>query len=78
MKYNVPTKKLMIELPAEITSAFQAKYPRLMSIYIRRCMMLAIENQKAFERIFFGVKDKWSVLGQFRPDYIFESDDFHI
>lgn len=75
MKYNCPTKKCLFELPVEVTEQFQKKYPRLMSTYIRRCMLLAIENQTAFERIFFGVKDKYSVLGMFRPEYVFENDD---
>lgn len=56
-------------LPEELLQEFQSKYPRLGTVFIRRCMINACKDKQFFDNIFFGVYDKYSSLGMNRPEY---------
>lgn len=67
---NYTTKKHLLSLPEEESKQFQSQYPRLMTVFLRRCIIKANSDRKFFEDIFFGVSDKYSNLGMFRPEYV--------
>ena len=71
---NFEKKKVLLTLPETVANGFQSKYPRLMTVFLRRCLMKANEDRQFFEEVFFGVKDKYSLLGQYRPEYVLQDD----
>lgn len=72
--YKYDVKKTLLTLPAELVNDFQSKYPRLQTVFIRRCILKAVKDRDFFESIYFGVKDKYSLLGQYRPEYQLQDD----
>lgn len=66
--------KVLLSLPKEVRDDFSKIYPRLTTVFLRRCMMKAISSREFFEDVFFGVRDKYSMLGMNRPEYLVNDD----
>lgn len=66
--------KRLIVLPDEVYKQFQSKYPRLFTVFVRRCLIKAFNDREFFENVFFGTSDKWSQLGSYRPEYVVDDD----
>lgn len=68
MKYE--TKPMSVTLPKDLLTDFQSKYPRLFTVFVRRCIIQATKNQKFFDDVFFGTVDDYSNLGMYHPEYM--------
>lgn len=62
-------KKYLMSIPELEHKIFQERYPRLMSVFLRRCIIRANKDKQFFADVYFGVDDPYSSLGQNRPEY---------
>lgn len=67
-------KKYLMSIPEKEHKRFQTLYPRLMSVFLRRCIISANKNRAFFESVFFGTRDPYSSLGMNRPEYVVDND----
>lgn len=56
-------------MPVELLLRFQSLYPRLQTIFIRRCLIRACDDKEFFDKVFFSTYDKYSDLGANNPKY---------
>lgn len=56
-------------LPEELLDRFQRLYPRLGTVFIRRCLIKACDDVDFFKSVYFTTTDNWSKLGSNNPDY---------
>lgn len=65
MRYN---KKLVAcYLPLELVQQFQARYPRLATVFVQRAFIKAVQNKDFFDDVFYKTFDKYSDLGKNNP-----------
>lgn len=56
-------------LPEELLEHFQRLYPRLGTVFVRRCLIKACDDIEFFKDVYFTTEDKWSTMGSNNPDY---------
>lgn len=59
----------IIHLPSELVSRFQRLYPRMMTVFFRRCLILACQDKDFFDKVYFSAYDEYSSVGANHPDY---------
>lgn len=68
MKKN--TRLSSYYLPVELLESFQRSYPRLLTTFIRRCMIRSLRDKDFFDDVFFGTVDEYESIGQNNPEYV--------
>lgn len=59
----------IIHLPSELVDRFQRLYPRMMTVFFQRCLILACQDKDFFDKVYFSVYDKYNSVGSNHPDY---------
>ena len=62
---NKKTRYCGFHLPESVLNQFQTLYPQLATVFVRRCLLRAIDNKE----FFVVTKDSWSKLGSNNPNY---------
>lgn len=62
-------KTVTYVLPKDLVMRFQRLYPRLGTVFIRRCLLRACADKVFFDKVYFGTVDEWSDLGANHPDF---------
>lgn len=62
-------KKYLFSVSEDVHSRFQRDYPRLLAVFLRRCMIRANEDKGFFRDVYFGTKDPYNPVGMNRPEY---------
>lgn len=59
----------IIHLPCELVNRFQRLYPRMMTVFFQRCLILACDDKDFFDKVYFSAYDKYNSAGANHPDY---------
>ena len=59
----------IIHLPFELVNRFQRLYPRMMTVFFTRCLILACQDKDFFDKVYFSAYDKYNSVGANHPDY---------
>ena len=59
----------ILHLPKELVVLFQRLYPRNMTVFLTRCLILACEDKNFFDKVYFSAYDKYNSVGANHPDY---------
>lgn len=59
----------IIHLPSELVNRFQRLYPRMMTVFFVRCLILACQDKAFFDKVYFSAYDKYNSFGSNNPNY---------
>lgn len=59
----------IFRFPRELVTRFQMLYPRNMSVFLTRCLILACDDKAFFDKVYFSAFDKYNSVGSNNPDY---------